>query len=234
MGCSGSRDLSAQDNPATDPDTRCISVDGADEDAARMEIDAAISDTDLQEFVSTLSANPMTVTSSAMKASVSSIGDVFRGVRPQIRLTFPIELVGRCIMNRVITLTDGTDWGNVVSSLMKDDLSEIREGINVIRSAPLKTSADELEALLGIVPLLKNIEDGPILKAEIAKFVASAQTLIHEANTAFNTVATLREKIRAVVIACAAIQASAVGPCNPAIVRQRCGVHVRRTPAAHL
>lgn len=226
MGCSGSRDPSAQQNPVADavadPGAAPISTstDGAREAAATAELKIST------DILSTISANPNMVTSSAMQASVSSIGEIFRGVRPQIRLTFPIELVGRCVMNRMITVTAGTDLGNVVSSLMKDDLSEIKEGVNVLRSAPLKTSADELKALLHTVPLLKDMEGGPSLDAEITKFVVRAATVVHDANTAFHTVATLGEKIRAVVIACAAIQASAVGTvgkASAAIVRANLG-----------
>ena len=224
MGCCESRNPSAQHNP--DPGSASISTDGADGAAAGLEIDATVAGVDLQEVVLTLEANLITVTSSAVQASVSSIGEIFRGVRPQLRLTFPIELVGRCIMNRMITLTEGTDWGNIVSSLVKDDLSEIKEGINVLRSAPLKTSADQLKSLLRTIPHLKNMEDGPKLDAEIVKCVSRAETLTDHADTAFHTVATPGEKIRAVVIACAAIQSSAVGPCNPEIVRERCGVYV--------
>eukprot|EP00618_Florenciella_parvula_P032111 CAMPEP_0119496490 /NCGR_PEP_ID=MMETSP1344-20130328/19812_1 /TAXON_ID=236787 /ORGANISM="Florenciella parvula, Strain CCMP2471" /LENGTH=366 /DNA_ID=CAMNT_0007532191 /DNA_START=184 /DNA_END=1280 /DNA_ORIENTATION=+ len=228
MGCCESRDPSAQHNPLTDPGSVSISTDGADGAAAGLEIGATVAGVDLQEVVSTLEANPITVTSSAVQAAVSSIGEIFRGVRPQLRLTFPIELVGRCIMNRMITLTEGTDWGNVVSSLVKDDLSEIKEGINVLRSAPLKTSADQLKSLLRTIPHLKNMEDGPRLDAEIVKCVSRAETLTDHADTAFHTVATPGEKIRAVVIACAAIQSSAVGPCNPEIVRESLGSELEK------
>ena len=43
----------------------------------------------------------------------------------------------------------------------------------------------------------------------------------HDADTAFEVVESSAEMIRAVVIACAALVASAAGPGNPKIVRQR-------------
>ena len=119
---------------------------------------------------------------------MATVGALFRGVRPQLKLTFPLALVGRCIMNKMIDSTKHTDVGRVVEQLLEDDISTIKEGVNVLRSEPLKTAADQLKGLLRKVPRLMEMEPGKALDTEMDDLLARARDVQHDADKAFNTV----------------------------------------------
>merc|ERR1719487_3192951 len=88
-----------------------------------IEIDLQLSDSDVQRV---LADNPLEVSKEVMQGTVSTVGTLFRGVRPQLKLTFPLALVGRCIMNKMIDSTKHTDVGRVVEQLLEDDISTIK------------------------------------------------------------------------------------------------------------
>ena len=89
------------------------------------------------------------------------------------------------------------------------DEQVIKEGVEVLRSEPLKTAADQLKGLLRKVPRLMAMEPGKSLDKEMDVLLDVAHEVQHDADKAFNTVRTPGEKIRAVVIACAALEATA-------------------------
>ena len=62
-----------------------------------------------------LAENPLEVSRDVVQHTVhSTVGAMFREVRPQLELMFPVALVGRCIMNKMIDSTKHTDVGRVV------------------------------------------------------------------------------------------------------------------------
>eukprot|EP00966_Prymnesium_polylepis_P142738 3295383-Prymnesium_polylepis.1 len=111
---------------------------------------------------------------------------------------------------------------------MSNDLSTIKEGINVLRSEKLKTAADGLKGLLHQVPNIFAMEAGAELDTEMHELLDVARQVQHDADGAFNTLATPGEKIRAVVIACAALEVSAAGGRAAQSVRTALGTELEK------
>ena len=189
MGC-----LCSKSNGATGTTMTHTGGGGGDAGAAveeTIEIGLDLTDSDLE----VLAKNPLEVSKEAAQDAVSTVGRMFRGVRPQLKLTFPLALVGRCIMNKMIDSTKHTDVGRVVEQLLEDDISTIKEGVNVLRSEPLKTAADQLKGLLRKVPRLMAMKRGKVLNTEMDVLLNVARDVRHDADKAFNTVRRPGEKI---------------------------------------
>ena len=92
---------------------------------------------------------------------------------------------------------------------MLEDLSEVKEGTHVLRSKPLKTAAKQLMDLLQKVPERIAMEPGDTLDTEMRALLKDARKVRNDADRAFKKVRTPSEKIRAVVVACAALVATA-------------------------
>ena len=170
-----------------------------------LEIGLELSDSDSR----VLAENPLEVSREVVRESVSTVGAMFREVRPQLELMFPVALVGRCILNEMIDSTEPAYVGGIIERLMLEDLSEVKEGAHVLRSKPLKTAAKQLMDLLQKVPERIAMEPGESLDTEMRALLKDARKMKSGADKAFNKVRTPSEKIRAVVVACAALVATA-------------------------
>ena len=167
-----------------------------------LEIGLELSDSDSR----VLAANPLEVSREVVRESVSTVGAMFRETRPQLELMFPVALVGRCILNEMIDSTEPAYVGGIIEGLMLEDLSEVKEGAHVLRSKPLKTAAKQLMDLLQKVPERIAMEPGETLDTEMRALLKDAREVKSGADKAFKKVRTPSEKIRAVVIACAALE----------------------------
>ena len=93
MGCCPpSKDEAGQAEIPTGTDAVSF-TEGAERVAAAFEL----SGVDIQ----LLADNPLEVTEEALKSAMGSISVLFNGVKPHLSLTFPIEMVARCLMNKV-------------------------------------------------------------------------------------------------------------------------------------
>ena len=68
-----------------------------------------------------LAKTPLEVSKEASQDAVSTVGRMFRGVRPQLKLTFPLALVGRCILNEMIDSTEPAYVGGIIEGLMLEE-----------------------------------------------------------------------------------------------------------------
>jgi hypothetical protein len=118
----------------------------------------------------------------------SGIAHGFAGQSFELRLTMPVELIGRCVLGCAIQYTRGTDIGHWVEALGRRELSQVHEGASALRSAELKTAGDELKALLRDVPILQAMSAGPARERELAAFTSRAATCQHDADVAFHKV----------------------------------------------
>ena len=161
-----------------------------------LEIGLELSDSDSR----VLAENPLEVSREVVRESVSTVGAMFREVRPQLELMFPVALVGRCILNEMIDSTEPAYVGGIIEGLMLEDLSEVKEGAHVLRSKPLKTAAKQLMDLLQKVPERIAMEPGETLDTEMRALLKDAREVKRGADKAFKKVRAPSEKIRAVVV----------------------------------
>ena len=83
-----------------------------------LEIGLELSDSDSR----VLAENPLEVSREVVRESVSTVGAMFREVRPQLELMFPVALVGRCILNEMIDSTEPAYVGGIIEGLMLEVL----------------------------------------------------------------------------------------------------------------
>ena len=137
MGCCSSKSPGGASSPAPlppkDGGAGAPRTDQQDAATELSELTLKLTDSDLN----VLKSNPIGVSGDTLRGALSSIGHLVRGARPSLKLTFPVELFVRCVMNKMIDCTSGTDVGTVLSNLMKNEMSAINEGIQKMRSAAL-------------------------------------------------------------------------------------------------
>jgi len=178
-------------------------------------------------------------TSANLQSAFAGIGERFSqlasGIKMEFSLFMPVQLVFRVLMNGAAMCTKGTDIGVIIAKMTQSELTKMQEGISVLRSADLKTADDQLWQLLNSMPTIQKKQavgeiNKKMIKKGLKEFVSLADTCVHDANKAFNTVETPEQKIRAVVIACAAIQAKSVddGNRDQALIRSALGAQIRK------
>ena len=189
-----------------------------------LEIGLELSDSDSR----VLAENPLEVSKEVVQHTVRPrVGAMFLEVRPQLELMFPVALVGRCILNEMIDSTEPAYVGGIIEGLMLEDLSEVKEGAHVLRSKPLKTAAKQLMDLLQKVPERIAMEPGDTLDTEMRALLKDARKVRNDADRAFKKVRTPSEKIRAVVIACAALVATAAAGGDAESIRADLGAEMK-------
>jgi len=228
MGGHSSKSPGGASSPPTDGGAGAPLTDQQDAATELSELTLELTDSDLN----VLKSNPIGVSGDTLRDALSSIGHLVRGARPSLKLTFPVELFVRCVMNKMVDCTSGTDVGTVLSNLMKNEISAINEGIQKLRSAALHAAADNLDVLLLRIPLLMDLysTNDPKLATEKDSFNRLAEAIVEDdLAKAFHTVETREEKIRCVVIACTALVAKAEpGGHSAAIIRGDLGLQIHK------
>jgi hypothetical protein len=150
------------------------------------------------------------VTSDKLKDALKSIGQYLSGCEIKIQLTFPLELVGRCVKNMLVESLKDTDLGVLFKDLTQNELSSINQGVNKLQKADLEAAAHGCEKVLGCIQTIFSLEKGSKeYKQELKEISTHADNTIQNATLAFGKVKSAEEQIRCIVISCTCIKAKA-------------------------
>ncbi|CAK0835689.1 unnamed protein product [Prorocentrum cordatum] len=66
-----------------------------------------------------------------INGAVGQVSRLLEGTSLRLSLSFPVELLGRCICNAMVSLTEGTDVGKILKQLFGTKLGEIQESLEL-------------------------------------------------------------------------------------------------------
>jgi WD40 repeat protein len=123
------------------------------------------------------------------------------GVRFELKLIFPIEMIFRLLLNQLArSIATGADLANA----LKVETKRLQEGINALRVAKLMAAHDALVELLACVQTALGLSTAEKEKA-MSKISSDCRHVVELSTEAYRTVKSNHEKTLAVRTACSAI-----------------------------
>ncbi|KAH8048648.1 hypothetical protein JL721_11894 [Aureococcus anophagefferens] len=126
------------------------------------------------------------------------------GVRFELKLTFPIEMIFRLLLNQFARSIEATDMGADLADALKVETKRLQEGINALRVAKLMAAHDALVELLACVQTVLGLSKAEKEKA-VSKMSSDCRHVVELSTEAYRTVKSNHEKTLAVRTACSAI-----------------------------